>query len=69
MEKTEKLLLTPTETAEKISCGRTRVYQMLSSHELPSVRLGRSIRVPVKGLQEWIEKQQAANALTLDGGN
>ena len=57
----EKILLKPTEAAETLGIGRTRVYEMLASGELPSIRLGRSIRVPVAALKQWIERQQNGN--------
>lgn len=54
----DKLLLKPTEVAEAISCGRSKVYALLAAGVLPSVRLGgRSVRVPAKALREWLAKQ------------
>lgn len=50
----EKMLLKPTEAAETLGIGRTRVYEMLACGELPSLRIGRSIRIPLAGLQKWI---------------
>ena len=43
----EKLLLRPVEAAEVIGIGRSKVYELLSSGELPSIRVGASVRVPV----------------------
>jgi len=53
----ERLLLTPAETAETIGIGRTRIYELLASGELPSVRIGRSIRIPIDCLRTWIDRQ------------
>lgn len=52
-----KLLLTPTEVAQRLSLGRATVYQMIASEELPAVRVGRAIRVPVGALLRWIERR------------
>jgi excisionase family DNA binding protein len=52
-----KLLLTPTEVAQHLSLGRATVYQMIASEELPAVRVGRAIRVPVGALLRWIERR------------
>lgn len=56
-----KILLKPAEAAETLGIGRTRVYEMLGSGELPSIRIGRSIRVPVAALERWVEDQQNDN--------
>lgn len=56
----EKILLKPTEAAETLGIGRTRVYEMLACGELPSIRIGRSIRVPVAALQKWVEERHGS---------
>lgn len=53
----EKLLLRPMECAELLGIGRSRTYDLLATGELKSIRLGRSIRVPVAALREWVENQ------------
>ncbi len=54
----EKLLLRPMEAANLISVSRSKIYEMLASGELPSIRMGRCVRVPVKALRSWIDDQQ-----------
>ena len=54
----EKFLLKPTEAADMLGIGRTRIYEMLAEGELPSIRIGRSVRVPVAALNKWIEERQ-----------
>ena len=58
----ERLLLKPSEAMELIAVGRSRIYEMLASGELPSIRVGRSIRIPVKALEEWVADSQEAAA-------
>jgi excisionase family DNA binding protein len=53
----DKLLLRPAEAAEAIGIGRSKIYELLARGELPSVRIGSSIRVPVDRLREWIESK------------
>jgi len=53
----ERLLLKPTEAAEVIGLGRSKTYQLISSGVIPSVRIGKSVRVPVVALRNWIEQQ------------
>lgn len=53
----DKLLLRPVEAAEAIGIGRSKVYELIASGELPSVRIGASVRVPVEALRAWIAEQ------------
>jgi len=59
---TERLLLRPAEAANLLSVGRTKIYQLLADEELPSVRLGGSIRVPLGALERWVEDQVRTDA-------
>ncbi len=54
-----KLLFRPAEVAEAIGIGRSKVYALLASGELPSIRIGGSVRVPVNALRAWIDRQLA----------
>jgi len=53
----DKLLLRPVEAAEVIGISRTKIYELLARGELPSVRIGASVRVPVEALRAWIARQ------------
>ncbi len=52
----EKLLLRPTEAAEILGLGRAQVYLMCARGELPSVRIGKSVRVPADKLRAYVQK-------------
>jgi excisionase family DNA binding protein len=56
----DKLLLKPTEAAEAIGIGRSKVYELLARGELPSIRVGASVRVPVEALRAWIARRLEA---------
>jgi excisionase family DNA binding protein len=56
----DKLLLRPVEAAEAIGIGRSKVYELIARGELPSVRIGASVRVPVDALRAWIARQLEA---------
>jgi excisionase family DNA binding protein len=43
----EKLLLSPEEAAHALGVGRSRVYDLMRTRQLLSVRIGKSRRVPV----------------------
>lgn len=53
----ERLLLRPVEAAEAIGVGRSKMYELLAKGELPSIRIGGSVRVPVDALRNWIDRQ------------
>lgn len=54
----ERMLLKPIEVAEMLRIGRSLVYGMLATGELPSIRVGRCIRVPSESLQKWLKAQE-----------
>ena len=64
----ERKLLSITQAAERTGVGRTVAYRFVMRGEWPSVKIGRSLRIPVVGLDEWIaerelEAEQRAKAL------
>lgn len=50
----DKLALSVKGTAEALDIGTSKVYQMVASGELPSIRIGGSVRVPVDALKAWV---------------
>ncbi|WP_241687101.1 helix-turn-helix domain-containing protein [Deinococcus metallilatus] len=56
----DALLLTVKQAAAALQLGTNRVYEMVNAKELPSLRLGGSIRIPRSSLIQWIEDQLAA---------
>lgn len=52
----EKLLLRPEEAARLLGIGRSTIYELISSKELPSIRIGRAIRLRRQDVLEWIEQ-------------
>lgn len=58
----EKLLLRPSEAAEAIGVGRSKAYALIASGELPSIKIGGSVRVPLDALKQWIDGQLAERA-------
>jgi excisionase family DNA binding protein len=54
LEEIEPLLLRITEVTTTLGLGRTKVFALIRSGELPVVRIGRSVRVPRDALQDWI---------------
>ncbi len=52
----QRLLLRVPEVAEALGLGRTKVYELIATGELPVIRLGRAVRVSVVALQKWVEE-------------
>jgi excisionase family DNA binding protein len=48
------LLYTPEATAEVLSVGRSRVYELIATGELRSVTIGRSRRIPAAAIDAYI---------------
>jgi len=57
-----KLLLKVEEAAVAMSLGRSKAYELVRRGLLPSVRLGRSVRIPVAALEAWINERAAVAA-------
>ncbi len=57
----EKLLLKPSEAAQILCIGRSLMYELLARKEIPSVRLGRCLRVPTESLQRWLKEKENSN--------
>lgn len=54
----EKEYLKVSEVAEFLRIGRSRAYELVGSGEIPSVRIGRSVRVSRRKLERWLEGQR-----------
>ena len=64
-------LLTVPEAAAYLRIGEDLAYELIRQNRLPHIRLGRVIRVPRFGLEQWIARQaglEAAPAPTADIG-
>jgi len=52
-----KELLKVRDIAERMCISPNRVYQLMSSGELPSVRVGGAIRIPADAWEQWLGKK------------
>ena len=57
----KRLLLRIPEVAETLGIGRTKIYEMIATGELPTVRFGRAVRVSFTTLQKWVEAREQQN--------
>ncbi len=51
------MLLTVEQVAELLQISRCLAYNLIAQGRLPHLRLGRIIRVPRHGLEQWIARQ------------
>jgi excisionase family DNA binding protein len=52
----DRLLLTPEAAAEIIGVGRTKLYELLRSGAIESVRIGRARRIPADALEGYVSQ-------------
>ena len=57
-----KLLLTPEEAAQVLGIGRTKVYELMLSNALESVKIGASRRIPSESLTSFVDGLRAQGA-------
>jgi excisionase family DNA binding protein len=57
------LLLTAEETAKELGIGRTRVFALIGSGEITSVKIGRTRRIPREALQAYVDGLLAGSAI------
>jgi excisionase family DNA binding protein len=50
-------LLDSREVARLLGISRTKTFQMMARAELPSLRIGRCVRVPREALLQWVAQQ------------
>lgn len=59
---TEPLLLRVEEVARALALGRSKVYELIASGELPSLTIGAARRVPAEALRRYVAEHLAAAA-------
>jgi excisionase family DNA binding protein len=48
----------PKELQEWLGCGRTKIYELLQSGEIPSYRIGRLVRVRKEDIELFLERSR-----------
>ncbi len=62
---TSPLLLTVRQAAAALGVGRTTVYELISSGDLEVVHIGRSARVPVAAINEFVDQLRSRHTSRL----
>jgi excisionase family DNA binding protein len=55
----EPLLLTATQAAQRLGCGRTFLYELIARGELTKVSLGRATRIPESSVRDFVARRTA----------
>ena len=53
----EPALLRVEEASRYLALGRTKTYELVAQGEIPSIRFGRSLRIPREALRAWLDAQ------------
>lgn len=59
MTQEEKLLLTIEEAAERLSIGRSKVYELIASGDIEAVKIGKARRIPAEALVLFVNDLRA----------
>ena len=62
-EKTLPRLLIAQDVAAALNMGLSTVYQLVDRGELPSIRIGRSVRIRPEDLEKFIESKAQRQAV------
>jgi prophage regulatory protein len=57
----EKLLLKISDVAKVLNIGRSLSYELITQGQIPSIRVGRCLRVSSEALEKWIKDNQHSN--------
>jgi excisionase family DNA binding protein len=60
-------LLRAEEVVKITGWSRAKVYAMAVSGEIPSLRSGRSVRIPLAALERWIEENTTGGTSSING--
>ena len=61
MDEQHEYLKVP-EVANMLRIARSRAYELVADEKIPSVRIGRSIRVSRGELEKWLEERRCPEA-------
>jgi excisionase family DNA binding protein len=50
------------EAAKFLSIGRSTMYELIAQGAVPTVHIGRAVRIPMEGLKEFVRTRASANA-------
>ncbi len=58
----DRIAVTPDEAAWLLGVSRSRIYELLNAGDLPSVKIGRSRRIPRQALVDFVAELECRAA-------
>jgi excisionase family DNA binding protein len=55
----EPLLLSARDAAKALAISPRKLWELSNTREIPSIRIGRSVRYDVRDLREWIDSHKS----------
>ena len=55
--KIDQLLLRVTRAAGMLDMSKSKLYSLINEGLIPAIRVGKSIRIPIDRLNDWIAEQ------------
>jgi excisionase family DNA binding protein len=52
-----KLLISTGEAADWLGIGKTKLYELIGRGDIPTVRIGRAVRIPAAAIEDWVRRQ------------
>ncbi len=65
-ENSRLTLLRAGEVAKMLGLSRSKAYAMMAAHLVPTVKFGRSVRVPSSALEAWIKANTRQSEVSAD---
>jgi excisionase family DNA binding protein len=63
-----RLLYRVKEAAEVLGVSPARAYELIAAGIIPSIRLGKTLRIPVEGLRDRVAQMAAEQTGAREGG-
>jgi excisionase family DNA binding protein len=54
------LLVTIPQAAQLLAVGRSTIYELIWNHELEPIHIGRSVRLTIDDLEDYVQRKRAA---------
>lgn len=58
-DSSQRLAVAPAEAARMLSIGKTRLYLMIGTKEIPVIKIGRRTLIRVRDIESFLDRQQA----------
>ncbi len=53
----QPLLLNIVQASQVLCLGKTKIYELIATEELPVMHIGKAVRFPYTALQQWVDRR------------